>query len=102
SAPAATFKRSSACGPSTRKRHGLVRLWFGAQPARSSSSSSTSRDSGSGLNALWVRRVRIAVSTSTQHNVPSRLGEATAVPDEAADEPGDEEAEGGGEPEGEA
>ena len=38
--PAASLSRSSACGPITRKRQGLVRLWLGAQRASSSSSSS--------------------------------------------------------------
>src|SRR6185503_2155737 len=30
SGPAHPFSRSRASGPSTRKRHGLVRWWFGA------------------------------------------------------------------------
>ena len=40
SGPAASFSAASASGPSTRKRQGLVRLWFGAQRASSNSSSS--------------------------------------------------------------
>ena len=40
SGPAASLRRSSASGPITRKRQGLVRLWLGAQRARSSISSS--------------------------------------------------------------
>ena len=55
---------SSAPGPRTRKRHGLVRWWLGAHRASSNSSSSSSRPTGSGANTLWVRRVRIASSTS--------------------------------------
>ena len=48
SGPAAAFRRSSASGPSTRKRHGFVRLWFGAQRASSNSSSSVARSTGPG------------------------------------------------------
>ena len=33
SAPAASLSRASAAGPRTRKRHGLVRWWLGAQRA---------------------------------------------------------------------
>src|SRR3954453_12818747 len=71
SGPAADFRRSSVPGPITRKRHGLVRLWLGAHRASSNSSSSTARSTGSGLNALCVRRVRIAVSTSIADTVSS-------------------------------
>ena len=39
---ASSFSRASVRGPRTRKRQGLVRLWFGAQRASSRSSSSTS------------------------------------------------------------
>ena len=39
---------ASDCGPSTRKRHGFVRLWLGAQRASSKSSSSVARSTGSG------------------------------------------------------
>ena len=56
---------SSARGPTTRKRQGLVRWWFGAQ--RASSSSSVERRRGRparGSKALIVRRERIACSTS--------------------------------------
>src|SRR3954452_5542121 len=71
SGPAADFRRSSVPGPITRKRHGVVRLWLGAHRASSNSSSSTARSTGSGLNALCVRRVRIAVSTSIADTVSS-------------------------------
>src|SRR3954468_23543659 len=64
SGPAAPFSFSSARGPTTRKRHGFVRLWLGAQRASSNSSSSVARSTGSLVYALWVRRVRIACSTS--------------------------------------
>src|SRR4051812_50082269 len=37
-ASAAARSRSRAAGPSTRKRQGFVRWWFGAQRARSNSS----------------------------------------------------------------
>src|SRR2546421_3165170 len=87
SGPATSFSRSSDFGPTTRNRQGLVRLWFGAQRARSSSSSSTSRSTGSGRKALWVRRVRIASSTSIVRNVVEpavESGEATPVIDPAA------------------
>src|SRR5262249_32023381 len=58
-------RRSSVSGPSTRKRHGSVRWWFGAQRASSSSCSTTAPGTGSAPYALCVLRVRIAVSTST-------------------------------------
>ena len=54
--PAASFRRASASGPRTRKRHGCVRWWFGASRATSSSSRTISRGTGSGPNALCVRR----------------------------------------------
>src|SRR4051794_34496886 len=73
SGPAARFSRSSASGPTTRKRHGLVRLWFGAQRASSNSSSSVSRSSGSGVYALWVRRVRMASSACIPFDATARL-----------------------------
>src|SRR4051794_32660699 len=66
SGPAAAFSRSSASGPTTRKRHGLVRWWFGAQRASSNSSSSVSRSTGAVPKTLCVRRVRVASSTSTR------------------------------------
>src|SRR3982750_4565785 len=56
SGPAACFSFSSARGPTTRKRHGLVRLWLGAQRASSNSSSSIARSTGSLVYALCVRR----------------------------------------------
>ncbi len=43
SGPAADFSRSSASGPTTRKRQGAVRWWLGAQRARSRSCSRSSR-----------------------------------------------------------
>src|SRR5205823_7928948 len=49
--PAALFRRKSVSGPSTRKRHGFVRWWFGAQRA-SSSSSSRSEEHTSELQSL--------------------------------------------------
>src|SRR5215218_4833109 len=64
SGPAARCSRASELGPTTRKRQGTVRWWLGAQSASSSSSRSCLVGSGSGAKALWVRRVRIAVSTS--------------------------------------
>src|SRR5215210_2321816 len=64
SAPAASLRRASAFGPTTRKRHGFVRLWFGAQRASSNSSSSVARPTGSEPYALCVRRLRIASSSS--------------------------------------
>src|ERR687890_554902 len=60
SGPAASLRRASAFGPTTRKRHGFVRLWFGAQRASSNSSSRVARSTGSGPYALWVRRPRVA------------------------------------------
>ena len=68
--PAAAFSRSSASGPSTRNRHGLVRLWLGAQRASSNSSSSVSR--GTGLGS--VRLVRAAGPDGVVH---VHLGEAS-------------------------
>ena len=65
SGPAAALSRSSASGPRTRKRHGFVRLWFGAQRASSNSSSSVARSTGSGAYALCVRRERISSGRST-------------------------------------
>src|SRR3954463_8054435 len=65
SAPAACLSRPSAPGPTTRKRHGFVRLWFGAQRASSNSSSRMALSTGAFVYALWVRRVRIASSVST-------------------------------------
>src|SRR3954468_1539502 len=62
--PAAAFSRSSDRGPRTRNRQGFVRWWFGAHRARSNRSSSTSRVTGSGRKTLFVRRPRIASSTS--------------------------------------
>ena len=70
-APAAT-SRSNVSGPSTRKRHGSVRWWFGAQRASSRSSSIVSRSTGSGSKALCVRRVRIAASRSIARTLASR------------------------------
>src|SRR3954447_10654785 len=64
SGPAASFSLSSASGPTTRKRHGFVRLWLGAQRASSNSSSSVSRSTASRVYALCVRRGRVACSTS--------------------------------------
>ena len=52
SGPAAALSRSSASGPSTRKRHGFVRLWLGAQRASSNSASSVARSTGSGRVGL--------------------------------------------------
>ena len=64
SGPAAALSAASASGPSTRNRHGFVRLWFGAQRASSNSSSSVARSTGAGAYALWVRRERISVGRS--------------------------------------
>ena len=47
SGPAASFRRASDSGPSTRKRQGFVMWWFGAQRASSKSSSSVARGTGS-------------------------------------------------------
>src|SRR4051812_24039446 len=54
----------------TRKRHGFVRWWFGAQRASSSSSSSVSAGTGAGPNDLCVRRERISSSKASR---PRRL-----------------------------
>ena len=64
---------ASDSGPSTRKRHGLVRWWFGAQRPSSSSSSSSGRETGSWANALCVRRLRMASSSSMARNGTRRL-----------------------------
>src|SRR6266542_1517440 len=58
--PAAALSRARVSGPTTRKRHGFVRWWFGAQRASSSRSSSVSRETGTGPNDLCVRRERIS------------------------------------------
>ena len=60
SAPAASFRRSSERGPRTRKRHGLVSPWFGAQRASSRVSASVRPSTGSRPKTFCVRRVRIA------------------------------------------
>src|SRR5438094_7191045 len=75
-ASAARFRRSSACGPSTRNRQGFVRWWLGAQRASSKSSSRMARSSGSGRYALCVRRVRMACSRSMSSfsRVEPRMG----------------------------
>ena len=52
SGPAACLRAASARGPSTRKRHGFVRLWLGAQRASSNRASSVARSTGSGSYAL--------------------------------------------------
>jgi hypothetical protein len=79
--PAASFSRPSASGPRTRKRHGLVRWWFGAQRASSSSSSSTAAGMGSGPNDLCVRRVRMTVSMSgTGGSLSVRIDSAATEP----------------------
>ena len=64
---ATRLSAARASGPRTRKRHGSVRWWFGAQRASSKSSSSTSSGTGSGPNALCVRRVRIRSSSGRVH-----------------------------------
>src|SRR5438128_2187958 len=46
--PAASWRRASVAGPSTRNRQGCVRWWFGARRASDSNSSSVSRGTGSG------------------------------------------------------
>ena len=51
-ASATRFSRSSAAGPMTRNRQGFVRWWFGAQRARSSSSSSVAASTGLGAVCL--------------------------------------------------
>src|SRR4051812_3374317 len=74
SGPAASLSAVSASGPTTRKRHGFVRLCDGAQRASSNSSSSVSRGTGSGRKALNVLRVRIASSSSIDTVTPVFLG----------------------------
>src|SRR5215210_1159452 len=73
SSPAASLSRASDSGPTTRKRHGFVRLWLGAQRASSNSSSSVSRGTGSDPYALCVRRVLMASSTSTCAKLADRF-----------------------------
>src|SRR5215210_4165486 len=73
SSPAASLSRASDSGPTTRKRHGFVRLWLGAQRASSNSSSSVSRGTGSDPYALCVRRVLMASSTSTEAKLADRF-----------------------------
>src|SRR6185437_3345832 len=61
----AAFSAASARGPTTRNRQGCVRWWLGAHRARSNSSSSVVRGTGSRPNTLWVRRERTAASNDS-------------------------------------
>src|SRR4029453_18715697 len=64
SGPAASLRRSNAPGPSTRKRHGFVRGWLGAQRARARSSSRVAGSPGPAPYALCLRLEGIASSIS--------------------------------------
>src|SRR4051812_46331229 len=73
SGPAASLSAANAAGPTTRKRHGSVRLCAGAQRASSNRSSSVSRGTGSRRKAFCVRLVRIACSSSTHVRLGGHL-----------------------------
>ena len=72
--------RAIVSRPSTVKRHGSVRWWFGAKTASSSSSRTSAGSTGSSVKAFSVRRSRIASSTSIGGSVADGRRQARQYP----------------------